>query len=400
MSRYLPIVGFPVESADVAKAFRGAFDASAVRRFMAEIGRVTHCVPVFAANSGSACFYAILETLKRSQVSKGKVEVVLAAYTAPSLVVTIRKAGLKPVLCDILLDDFNADPESVLRAVTRDTLVVCGVHMFGIPWSGIAGVKKSLPVGVTLVEDCAQAFGAKVDGSHVGTLGHAGFFSFNRGKNFPTLSGGIAVSSDASLAAYLKETAQSLLKPKGIVKNLTDGLKCASLRFAFDPGLYGALRFLIAPFKETRVPSDIALERYSSFQAAFGLSILERGIASLEMRSRNGLYLSQALRDLDDVSVPAPAANVVPVFNRLPVLFKDPGRLLRVQNALERIGIESSRMYLKPLHHIFDLGYGPEDFPNAVTCAQRLLTLPVHPLVRQEDLDVMVKTIRKTGSRI
>ena len=66
-----------------------------------------------------------------------------------------------------------------------------------------------------------------------------------------------------------------------------------------------------------------------------------------------------------------------------------------LEKALLKAGIDTSRMYLKPVHRIFDLGFKQDDFPNATYLAERLLTLPTHPLVREEDLSNIIRTIKE-----
>jgi len=85
-----------------------------------------------------------------------------------------------------------------------------------------------------------------------------------------------------------------------------------------------------------------------------------------------------------------------PAFNRLPVVFRDLSKRERVEQKLWQEGIGTSRMYFKPLHHIFDLGYKREDFPQACFIAEHLLTLPTHPLLTDRDLDIIIKVIKNT----
>lgn len=394
MRKIVAIIGYPVCGRDVVRALKGLFDPWVIARFEVEISRLTQSKTVFAADSGSACFYVILKTLHK--MAPDKTEVILPAYTAASLVVAILKAGLKPVLCDISLDDFNADLAGALGAVTKKTLAVLGVHMFGIPWLPIKDVKKALGPDVALIEDAAQAMGAKINGVSVGFFGDASFFSFNRGKNLPALTGGMAAAPDPALAGELRVQAEALLSSGKFLKNLTQSLKCAALWIAFDPAGYSLLRFLIARFKNASFPGDIAVERLTRFQAAFGLSLLDRFEESVAARHRNGIFLHRSLSGLKDLMLPVLREGVRPSFNRMPVIFKKPGQAEEVRRQLEEAGIESSRMYDRPLHHIYDLGYRRDDFPNAVFLAQNLLTLPVHSLVTQKDSDRMVEIIKQT----
>ena len=111
-------------------------------------------------------------------------------------------------------------------------------------------------------------------------------------------------------------------------------------------------------------------------------------------RNHNGMFLIEGLRDIDGIILPKISGDMYVVFNRLPVVFKDPRKRKEAGEALWKNGIDASWIYDKPLHHEFDMGYGKEDFPNAVYCARRLLTLPVHAGAGEKDLLKIIETIR------
>jgi dTDP-4-amino-4,6-dideoxygalactose transaminase len=98
----------------------------------------------FTANSGTTAFYIILNALKKLSDKK---EVLLPAYTAPSLILPIRKAGLNYRLVDISLDTFNMDVAKTLASIST----IHGrsfVHMFGIPMN----IKSNRSKGVFIIE--------------------------------------------------------------------------------------------------------------------------------------------------------------------------------------------------------------------------------------------------------
>ncbi len=391
MSRRVPIVGYPLRFSDWCIAWRGCFDVRAQERFAGELAVRVDRDFGFLVNSGVAAFFLVLQALR---TMNSRQEVLLPCYTAPSLVVAIHKAGLKPVCCDITLDDFNADAGDLLRRITPRTLAVVGVHMFGIPWAAAAGLRQRLPPDVFFIEDCAQAFGATLGGRPVGAFGDASFYSFNRGKNLPTYEGGCVVTSDEKLESFLREALENL-GPPGLFERLDRIAKLGALIFAFRPRLYGMLVSLIARYKETRVPLDVPVSRYTSFQAAFGRRLLASSEKPFLKRQGNATALIQGLSDAKGIVLPRWAPGVHPVLNRFPIVLEDAGRVERIIRALDRRGMEASRLYGRPLHHIFDLGYAPSAFPQAVYFAERLLTLPVHPLVEERDVDVMIDVIRR-----
>jgi dTDP-4-amino-4,6-dideoxygalactose transaminase len=308
----------------------------------------------------------------------------------------VLKAGLKPVLCDISLKDFNLDLDSLPQMITRDTLCVVPTHLFGIVNSGIEGLKEKVP-GVYVIEDCAQSFGSTLGGKGTGVFGNAAFFSFNRGKNLPTYGGGCIMADSPALAESIQREV-GVLKEQGLLLKFILPLKLAVFSLAVRPRVYGTLYPVISKFKDERVPADFPVRKYTNFQSGFGLSLLSRIKESSQTRYRNGMILLEGLSGIGDIMLPHIGGESRPAFNRFPILCKEPEVKARIEKALLESGIDISHMYGRPLHHIFDLGYRKEDFPHAVYLAGRLLTLPVHPLVRECDARKIVEVIRKICS--
>lgn len=390
MMRRVAIIGHPLAFQELSHAAFGIFDRKHQRQFSQHL---TECIGLpycFLMNSGIASFYVILNTFKKLS---SRNEVLLPAYTAPSLVAAIFKAKLKPILYDISLSDFNADIDAMLTRVNKNTLCVLGVHMFGIPWEKVAEVKRAVGEDVYVVEDCAQAFGAKINAVAVGRFSDAAFYSFNRGKNLPTYDGGCIMTHSETLAFKLEEEIALIASP-GFFMRISLALKLIALYASFKPYVYTLAHPVIAHFKDNSVPEDFKVLRYSSFQASLGDSLLKSSSQSFSKRYTNGRKLIDLLKGIQGIALPALSENSSPVFNRLPVVFKEPKTVDMVIQELGRAGIESSRLYFRPLHHIFDLGYKKDDFPNAVYFAHRLLTLPVHPLVTQKDIEKIADVVK------
>jgi dTDP-4-amino-4,6-dideoxygalactose transaminase len=132
-------------------------------------------------------------------------EVITTSLTAAGTVQAIFQAGATPVFGEIDPATRNLDPASVAAAVTPRTAAVVAVHLHGIP----AAVDELLGIcqanGLALVEDCAQAHGAKFKGRNVGTFGTAGAFSFYPTKNLGALGdGGAVVTNDAAVAGKVR----------------------------------------------------------------------------------------------------------------------------------------------------------------------------------------------------
>lgn len=393
MLKKIPIVACPVGFKDLSYGLRSVFKETFQMELSNTVSRFLGSEYVYFTNSATACFYAILETIKGRQDKK---EVILPAYTASSLIIAIRKANLRPVLCDISLDDFNMDLNSLSDVVSGETLCILGVHMFGIVSEGLKALKERFP-GILVIEDCAQGLGSRINGVSVGGLGDVSFFSFNRGKNLPTYGGGCIGTNSEELAKEMREELSVWrLAASGIREKTGIALKILALSVVVRPRVYGTLYPLISHLKEMAPPEDFEVKNYTGFQAAVALSLLKRMEEFSKKRYYNGMRLVQGLKGLDDIILPAISDDTMPAFNRLPVVFKDLKKRERVEGNLWKAGIESSRMYFRPLHDIFDLGYRKDAFPNAAYFAKHLLTLPTHPLLTDSDLDRTIETIRES----
>ncbi len=394
MLRRIPVVACPIYLDDLLCGVQVLSDSSALIRFNNCIAKLLNSRYVFFMNSATASIYTVLGILKEKSNRR---EVILPAYTASVIVNAIQQAGLKPVLCDVSLETFNIDLELLRELINPNTLVVLGVHMFGIGCGGLKELKERYE-GVYVVEDCAQGFGSRVDGRMAGSIGDLSVFSFNRGKNIPAYGGGCIVTCDKDLSEALERKIKTI-KDWPFYYNCFLFLKLFLLSIVTRPIIYGLLYPVIARLREQRPSDEIIIGKYTGLQAAVVISLLKRLGELSRKRNYNGMKLLDGLKEIGGIILPKIPQNSLPAFNRLPVIFRDLDKREKVEKLLSQAGLETSRMYFKPLHHVFDLGYKKEEFPNACYLAEHLLTLPVHPLVREEDLQRMINIIRDTDSR-
>ena len=392
MVKKIPNIGYRIIFSDLLSGFTGFFSKSFTNNFQEILSEYAQSKYIYLTNSGISAFYIVLQALKKRSSRR---EVILPGYTAPSLVVAIHKAGLKPVLCDISLEDFNMDTKTVRGMVSSETLCVVCVHMFGIPVKNIEHFKSDLSNDVFLIEDCAQAMGSKISNDMVGSFGDVSVFSFNRGKNLPTYGGGGIVTDSDELAAHL-DTIVNVLQVPGLMHEVALFIKFMCLSIIFKPFLYTLLYPFISRFKEDKVPIDFTISAYTSLQAKLGMSLFKRFDKSCKDRYENAMAIINGLRNTEGIILPEIHDNIIPAFNRLPLVFKDLKSREKVEVNLWKAGIETSRMYFKPLHHIFDLGYKKDDFPHATYFAEHMLTVPIHPLLTDTDLNKIITTITTT----
>lgn len=128
-------------------------------------------------------------------------EVITVAHTAVATVCAVERAGAIPVLVDIDEATYTMDPAAAAAAITSRTRAIVPVHLYGHPADMTALADLATRYGLALVEDCAQAHGARWEGRLAGTLGHLGAFSFYPTKNLGAYGdAGAVITDDPRLA--------------------------------------------------------------------------------------------------------------------------------------------------------------------------------------------------------
>lgn len=140
---------------------------------------------------------ALILALLAGGVSPGD-EVITVSHTAGATAAAIRSIGAVPVFVDILDDTYCMEPDAVEAAILPLTKAVIAVHLYGHPADMTAVGAIARRNGLLLIEDCAQAQEATIDGRHVGSIGDLGCFSFYPTKMLGAIGDGGLVSSNSS----------------------------------------------------------------------------------------------------------------------------------------------------------------------------------------------------------
>ena len=158
--------------------------------------------------SGTACLIVILETLRRLSTRKN---VVIPAYTCPLVIFAIVKSRLQLRVCDTSPNSFELDPEALAKLCDRDTLAIIPTHLGGRVADLNPIMTLAKQCGAYVVEDAAQALGARSQGNSVGLRGDAGFFSLAAGKGLSIFEGGVWIAANAELRAELTRTSLQII---------------------------------------------------------------------------------------------------------------------------------------------------------------------------------------------
>jgi dTDP-4-amino-4,6-dideoxygalactose transaminase len=301
---------------------------------------------------------ALLLPLRAMELEPGG-EVIVPAFTFFATAGAVWNAGLRPVFCDVDPDTFNVSAETLEAARTDHTVGVIPVHLFGqtAPMDQI--VSWASARGLFVVEDCAQAFGARWPDGAAGTMGDAGAFSFFPTKNLGAFGdGGMVVTGDDALAERVRK-----LRVHGGLKTYRHDLV----------GTNSRLDALQAAVLRAKLPH---VDRWAAARAG------------------NAAGYQGLLAGVDGVRLPRPAPGEAHVWNQFTVRAERRDELRRW---LEEQGIGSAVYYPEPLHLqpcFAGLGYRPGDLAVAERLCGEVLSLPVFPELGEERLVRVAEAVR------
>lgn len=161
--------------------------------------------------SGTSALMVALRTLHSLKPERS--EVVAPAYTCPLVALAIAQCGLQLRLCDLRSDALDMDPACLQQLCTERTLAVLPTHLCGRVADVAAALQCARAVGAYVIEDAAQALGARLHKQPVGTLGDIGFYSLAVGKGLSTFEGSVLMAREPAMRELLRQTSQRTVKP-------------------------------------------------------------------------------------------------------------------------------------------------------------------------------------------
>lgn len=331
----------------------GKYVARFEQEFAAFCG-VRHAIGV---NSGTD---AITLTLKAMNLGPGD-EIITAANTFIATAEAIVHAGCKPVFVDISQDTYNLNPHELEEKITPKTKAIIPVHLYGQPADLEAIMQVARRHNLLVIEDAAQAHGAQYHGRRVGSIGDAACFSFYPSKNLGAYGdGGAIVTNDDSLALKIRH-----LRDHGSVQK----------------------------YQHEMVGYNSRLDALQAVVLSVKLKYLDQWNA---MRARNAHLYNELLSEIPGVVTPQVLPDVQHVYH-LYVIRLTRGDRNRLQAHLKAHGIETGIHYPQPVHltkAFAHLGYREGDFPIAERCARAILSLPMYPELRAEQIEHVAQEIQ------
>ena len=334
-------------------------------------------------------------------------EIIFPALTFWVVPEIARCAGLRPVFVDVDPTTFNLDPSKIERSISDKTRAIVPTHLYGQPCEMTEIIRIAEKHQLVVIEDCAQAAGARYRGRQVGTLGQASFFSFQLLKGINTYGGGMTLTNDDSISAAVR--AQSMSEPlpttSDLVKRFTTGLLARSLVspkgfawWGFPLGAIGSLlgdHDLSKYFWEKIRPLDVFprsyRQRYSNVQAILGLRSLDK-LDQFNGRSRqHAAIYSRGLSGRPAVLTPRVIDDAEPVYYQYCIYVSDVSRVKRgaIRRAVDfettHVDVCSSLPLLKKYW---------ANCPGAEKTASTL-QLPVYSRLRESDVERVLRVVRQ-----
>ena len=336
-------------------------------RAFAEYLGVKHAIAV------SSCTAALHLSLVVAGIGNDD-EVITTPYTFTATAEAIRYVRAKPVFVDIQPDTLNIDTSKIEAAITDRTKAILPVHIAGIPCDMDTLRELCHTHNLTLIDDAAHAIPTEYKGQYIGNIGDLSAFSFYANKNLTTGEGGMITTNSDAFAEPLRT-----MRLHGINK---DAWSRQSQRNIWH--------------------YDIATEGYkynmTDIQAAMGVCQLMK-LNKQHERRRNLAHIYQTeLAKFPQIDTPVAPDNPRGHAWHLYIIQLNTGNRDIFVEALREANIECSVHYI-PLH-LFDFyqeryGYRVGDFPCAEAAFERVVSLPLHPGLTEDDIHTVINAIGK-----
>jgi dTDP-4-amino-4,6-dideoxygalactose transaminase len=324
----------------------------AVAEFESEFSDYCECDHGVATANGTTALHAALDGLG---IGDGDT-VLTTPFTFVATANAVRLVGAEPIFADIDPETYNLDPDAVrerLREADGNVDCILAVHLYGHPAAMDELSAIADEYDVPLVEDCAQAHGARHDGRPVGSIGDVGCFSFYPTKNMTTGEGGMVVTDREDVADRV--------------------------RTFIDHGRDGH-------YEHVRVGHNF---RLTDVAAAIGRVQLRRLPTFVKRRRSNAERLTATLQG-SEIIPPTERSGVRHAYHQYTVRTSRRDELAK---RLSEFGIDTGIYYPTPVHE--QPAYDGVDcsVPVAERAADEVLSIPVHPRLSSRDVDAVVTAL-------
>jgi len=295
-----------------------------------------------AVNSGTN---AVNLALKALNIKEGD-EVIIPSYLCASVLSAVNYTRAKPVFADIESEGYNLDPKSTAEKITKNTKAIIVPHMFGTP----VHLDSFLEFDVPIIEDCAQAIGARYERKRVGSFGILSTYSFYATKVLATGQGGMVLTTSKELLEKLRDLTKY------------DGRDNYSVSYN---------------------------NSLTDFQAAMGRNQLKRLEFFIRVRKEIAGIYNKIFKEVGQV-LPKTENSI---FFRYIVEVENLDAYIK---EMRKLGVDCAKPVFKPLHQYFNLN---EKFPNTERAYNKAISIPIYPSMKDNEIEQVCDAIREVWSK-
>jgi len=358
--------------------------------------------------SGTASLVVALTAMHRLS---GRRVVIVPAYTCPLVALAVAHCGLELRVCDLAPDSIDFDAVALARLCDRDTLAIVPTHLGGRVADVATAKAIAANVGAFVIEDAAQALGARVGGRSVGLDGDAGFFSLAVGKGLTTFEGGLLVARDGALRDAFSRVAREIA-PFRLGWELKRSLQLVGYHFAYRPSLLGlaygiplrrALREgdPVAAVGDDFSP-DIPLHTLGRWRRSVGARAFARLPDFLDACTAQAQRRKARLAQIPGIAIVDDASGTAGVWPFFMLRLRDEAVRDAALRELWSAGVGVSRLFIHALpdyaylQPIFDEHVvGEHGVPNARAFAATMLTLSNSPWLLDGEFEELCVKMRE-----
>lgn len=339
-----------------------------VKELEAKVAQYVGVKEAVGVNSGTDALVIALRAIalkrKNKQYFEREDEIITPSFTFTATGEAIVRAGATPVFVDIEPMTFNLDPEKVKQAINSQTVGILPVHLFG----QTADMDKILQIAnensLFVVEDVAQAFGARWNGKVAGSMGDAGCHSFFPSKNLGGFGdGGMITTNNPEIANY----ARWLRAHGGKDKYNVDFIGYNS--------------------------------RLDTIQAAILLVRLKHLDYFIEKRRALASYYHKLLKEVSAFVLPVEMEKAFHTYNQYTIRVKNNLRDT-LKDALGKNGVPTMIYYPVPLHQMSvfrGIAKNAHELCETEKAASEVLSLPIEPLLNDQEKEIIIRNLRETA---
>jgi len=318
-------------------------------------------------NSGTSALHA---DLLANNITDG--EVIVPSFTFISTANASVLAGNKTIFAEIEDDSYGLDPEDVKEKITKKTKAIIPIHYAGAPCKHIKTLREiAEDHKITLVEDAAESLGSKIENKMVGTFGKSAMFSFCQNKIITAGEGGVIGTKSEDVYKKLK-----LIRSHGRVE---------------DKNGY---------FSTTKELDYIQIGynyRMSSISASLVISQLKKIGRIIKLRREKAKYYDKKLSKFNDIKTPFNSKDYYNVYQMYTIKLKDNKTRNKLQKELEKAKV-MTKVYFEPIHlktfYRKTFKYNKGDLPKTEEISKRVLTLPLYPTLKIDEIDYIISKIK------